>query len=89
MDFYTAVLRQSDGYWVSLCLENGVVGQGTTQEQAIANLKDAISSLQEVYDSEPDVYRHTPIPVEELHEFLQIESPTPTTETYELRAIPA
>jgi predicted RNase H-like HicB family nuclease len=89
MDFYTAVLRQSDGYWVSLCLENGIVGQGSTQENAIANLQDAISSLQGVYDAEPDAYRHTPISVEELHEFLQIESPRPVMETYELRAIPA
>jgi predicted RNase H-like HicB family nuclease len=89
LDFYTAVLRQSDGYWVSLCLENGVVGQGTTQDNAIASLRDAIASLQDVYTSEPDAYRHSPLSVEELHEFLQLETLTPISETYELRAISA
>jgi len=89
MDFYTVVLRQSDGYWVSLCLENGVVGQGTTQESAIDSLRDAIASLQDIYTSEPDAYRHAPLAVDELHEFLQIETLTPISETYELRAIPA
>ena len=28
MDFYTVVLRKSGSYWVALCLENGLVGQG-------------------------------------------------------------
>lgn len=28
MEVYTVVLRQSTGYWVALCLENGLVGQG-------------------------------------------------------------
>jgi hypothetical protein len=44
MDFHTVVLRKSAGYWVALCLENGLVGQGNTQENAIAHLKDAIES---------------------------------------------
>lgn len=43
MDFYTAVLRQRSGYWVALCLKNGIVGQGETVEIAIAKLKDAIA----------------------------------------------
>jgi len=30
MDFYTTVLRRSGSYWVALCLENGLVGQGAT-----------------------------------------------------------
>jgi len=34
MNFYTVILRKSADYWVSLCLENGLVGQGETQEKA-------------------------------------------------------
>ena len=35
MDFYTIVLRRSGDYWVVLCLENGIVGQGDTKDDAI------------------------------------------------------
>ena len=42
MDFYTVVLRKSGNYWVALCLENGLVGQGNTKENAIEKLKEAI-----------------------------------------------
>jgi len=41
MNFYTVILRKSKQYWVSLCLENGLVGQGKTPEQAIHKLKEA------------------------------------------------
>ena len=34
MEFYTTVLRKSDDYWVALCLENGLVGQGKTKKKA-------------------------------------------------------
>jgi predicted RNase H-like HicB family nuclease len=44
MEFYAVVLRQSGDYWVALCLENGMVGQGSNQEEAINKLKDAIDS---------------------------------------------
>ncbi len=40
MDFYTIVLRRSAGYWVALCLENGLVGQGYTQDYAIATFPE-------------------------------------------------
>jgi len=53
MDFFTAVLRQSEGFWV----ENGVVGQGDTQEQAVAKLKKAVESLEEAY-GEDLIYIH-------------------------------
>lgn len=49
MDFYTVVLRKSANYWVALCLENGLVGQGSLQDEAITKLKEAIESLQAVY----------------------------------------
>jgi hypothetical protein len=32
--FYTAVLRSAGGVWVVLCLENGLVGQGDTKDDA-------------------------------------------------------
>ena len=71
MDFYTVVLRQSAGYWVALCLENGLVGQGNTQEDSISKLKDAIDSFQEVYESENGIYNAS-ISIKELHEFLTV-----------------
>ncbi|WP_414619772.1 type II toxin-antitoxin system HicB family antitoxin [Calothrix sp. CCY 0018] len=52
MDFYTAILRQSAGYWIILCLENGIVGQGDTQENGISKLKEAIESFEDVYNAE-------------------------------------
>jgi len=45
IDFYTVILRKSADYWVSLCLENGLVGQGNTPEQSIDKLKQAIQSF--------------------------------------------
>ena len=86
MDFYTVVLRQSAGYWVALCLENGLVGQGSTQENAISKLKDAIESLQAVYQTVTNIYS-APISIEELHEFLMLEDEEQNSETYELRKV--
>ena len=42
MDFYTTVLRKSRLYWVALCLENGLLGQETTKDDAIKKIKEAI-----------------------------------------------
>lgn len=88
MDFYTVVLRKSAGYWVALCLENGVVGQGDTKDDAIRKLKEAIKSFEDVYNNEADIYT-APISIKELHEFLTIENTLPFQELYELRAINA
>jgi len=71
MGFYTVVLRQSASYWVALCLENGLVGQGNTQDDAITKLKEAIESFQEVYESEENIYNAS-ISFKELHEFLTL-----------------
>jgi predicted RNase H-like HicB family nuclease len=71
MDFYTAVLRKSAGYWVALCLENGIVGQGSTQEDAVRKLTEAIESFMTVYETETNIYS-APLSLEELHEFLTI-----------------
>lgn len=38
---FTAVLRKDEGLWVAGCPEAGTVSQGTTVEEALANLKEA------------------------------------------------
>ena len=69
IDFYTVIIRKSADYLVSLCLENGLVGQGNTPEKSIDKLKQAIESFSEVYESESDIYL-SPLSINELHEFL-------------------
>ncbi|MBD2564005.1 MULTISPECIES: type II toxin-antitoxin system HicB family antitoxin [Nostoc] len=76
MDFYTTVLRKSAGYWVTLCLENGLVGQGINQEAAINQLKGAIAYFLEVYKIEPNIY-HPSLTIEELNEFLAVQDTEP------------
>lgn len=86
MDFYTAVLKKSAGYWVALCLENGIVGQGSTQEDAQRKLTEAIASFLEVGETETNIYS-APLSIEELHEFLTIEERESRAEVYELRKV--
>ncbi|MBW4563764.1 MAG: type II toxin-antitoxin system HicB family antitoxin [Mojavia pulchra JT2-VF2] len=86
MEFYTVVLRQSADYWIALCLENGIVGQGKTQDDAISKLKEAIESFEVVYETETNIYK-SPISIEELHEFLLIEEQQQDSEIYELRKV--
>ncbi len=83
---YTAVFRKNAGVWVTLCLENGLVGQGNSKGKALEKLQEAIVSFEEVCQVEPDVYT-TPIAVEELHEFLTITENQPAMKSYELRAV--
>jgi len=86
MDFYTFVVRQSGCYWIALCLENGVVGQGLTKDEAIRKLKEAVSSIEMAIQDEPDIYSN-PISIKELHEFLTYEDSTFFSEPIELRAL--
>ncbi len=88
MDFYTTVLRRSGNNWVALCLENGLVGQGTTKEQSIKKLKEAIESFEDVRRTDEGVY-NAPISIKELHEFLTIEGKELVARTFELRAVNA
>ena len=88
MSFYTIVLRKSSNYWVALCLENGTVGQGLDKEDSIRSLKDAIDSFEEARESDKNIFCQ-PIAINELHEFLTVESPEPVSQQYELRAISA
>ncbi len=86
MEFYTTVLRKSGDYWVALCLENGLVGQGNSKEKAVAKLREAIDSFEEVVRTEEEVY-NAPLSIKELHEFLMVEGRKPADESYELRAV--
>lgn len=86
MDFYTTVLRKSGPYWVALCLENGITGQGETKEIAVEKLKEAIDSVDSALKEDPDFFL-VPVSVKELHEFLTVEARTPILEPLELRAI--
>jgi len=86
MDFYTLVLRESGGYWVALCLENGLVGQRDTKKGAVERLKEAIISFEDVRRDEADIYS-APLSVKELHEFLTVEGVEPVLERFELRAV--
>ena len=84
-DFYTVVIRKSAEYWVALCLENGLVGQGNTPEQSIDKLKQAIESFSQIYEAESDIYL-SPLAINELHEFLTLED-AEASDTYELRKV--
>jgi len=88
MDFYTMVLRKSGNDWVSLCLENGLVGQGMTKEESIRKLKEAIECFGDIKKTEEGVYS-APISIKELHEFLTIEGKELVSQTFELRAVNA
>ncbi|MDZ7759328.1 MAG: hypothetical protein U5L00_03615 [Desulfovermiculus sp.] len=88
MDFYTSVLRRSGQYWVALCLENGLVGQGLSKEEALGKLKEAIDSLMEVQGLE-DKLSHTTIAINELHEFLTIEETDVKKEPFEMWTVNA
>lgn len=83
---YTMVLRRSGGKWVTLCLENGVVGQGESKEEAMRRLQEAITSFEEAIKVEEDAYS-APVSIRELHEFLTYEVDQPTAERYELCAV--
>lgn len=86
MDFYTVVLRESGNYWVALCLENGLVWQGNTKENAIEKLKEAIDSFGDIYKEESEVYT-APLSIKEIHEFLTVEGKEPVSESYELMVL--
>jgi predicted RNase H-like HicB family nuclease len=63
-------------------LKNGLVEQGNTPEQYSDQIKQAIESFSEIYESEPDVYI-SPFSINELHEVLTLED-AEASDTYEL-----
>ena len=50
---YTAVLHQEDHWYVAECPEIGVVSQGNTIEEAVANLKEATELYLEEFPPPP------------------------------------
>jgi len=65
---FTIILKKSGKQYVSLCLENMVVGCGRTKGEAIENVKEAIFSYLDSIEDGMSVER--PIPLDLLHEFL-------------------
>lgn len=69
MSFLMTILRKSGDYWVALCLENGLVSQGSTKAEALLKMKEAVESLDLAFSDDPLLYT-SPFPINELHEFL-------------------
>lgn len=84
MTLYTSVLRESAGHWVALCLENGLVGQGKTKEDAVLKMKEAVDSFLEAQIDDPGI-QDSPLSIRELHEFLTVEGFE--AQTLEMRAV--
>ena len=85
IDFYPVIIKKNADYWVSLCLENGLVVPGNTPEESLDKLKQAIESFSEVYESESEVYL-SPLSIKKLHEFITLED-AEFSGTYELRKV--
>lgn len=51
---FTAVLRKEDDVYVAECPEVGTVSQGTTIEEAVANLKEATELYLEEFPVKTD-----------------------------------
>lgn len=49
---YTAIIEKEGSLYVALCPELDVASQGTTVEEATANLKEAVELFLECADSE-------------------------------------
>lgn len=52
-----------------MCLENGLVGQGGSTDDAVEKLKEAVVSFQDALKVEKEVYNER-ISLKDLHEFL-------------------
>jgi predicted RNase H-like HicB family nuclease len=83
---YTMVFRQVKTVWIGVCLENGVVGQGATRQEAQTKLLEAIDSFVEAVVDDPAIYQ-APIAINELHEFLTWDTAELPAAPYELQAI--
>jgi len=57
---------------VALCLENGVVSQWFTKEEALIKMREAIASLKLAFSDDASLFT-APIAIKELHEFLSVE----------------
>ena len=69
---YTIILKKSGEQYVSLCVENMVVGCGETKDEAINTVKEAILSYEGSVEEGMSLER--PLPLNLLHEFLADET---------------
>jgi predicted RNase H-like HicB family nuclease len=53
MQIFTAVVHQEEAWYVAECPEVGVVSQGKTLEEAVANLKEATELYLEEFPPPP------------------------------------
>ena len=82
--FYTIIFRQIENNHIALCLENGITAEGKNKDDAIASLKDAISSFEMAKDDDIEILNSS-LPIKELHEFLTIDGILQTN--YELMPV--
>ncbi len=54
---FSAVVAQEDGWYVAQCLEVDVASQGRTEEEALANLREAL----ELHFLEPTAAAPSPV----------------------------
>jgi len=54
---FTVSIQQEENWFVAKCLENNVASQGKTMDEAIENLKEALTLYYE--DEAPPVYSQT------------------------------
>ncbi len=52
---YTAIIRKEEDMYVAKCVEIGTVSQGSTEKEALANLKEATELYLEAF---PDKKNH-------------------------------
>ena len=64
---YTIILKKCGKQYVSLCLENMVVGCGKTEDEAIESVKETILSYLDSIEEGMSLERS--IPLDLLHEF--------------------
>ena len=57
---YTAIVEKEGNLYVALCPDLDVASQGTTIEEATANLKEAVELFLECADAEEIKRRHHP-----------------------------
>ncbi|MGZ8842737.1 MAG: type II toxin-antitoxin system HicB family antitoxin [Pyrinomonadaceae bacterium] len=64
---FTASIRQEDEWFVAQCIEVNVASQGTTEDEAIDNLRDALG----LHFTPPIAADSQQIPAPEIHLFIQ------------------
>ena len=55
---FTVIIQREDNWYVASCLENNVASQGTTVDEAVQNLKEALALY---YEEDNDPPEHSPI----------------------------